>query len=121
MRTRVLGPAEWYRLDATNLPPLMAMMRPQDCVPIVVESDEGEILASLAVLRVAHLEGMWVNPEHRNAGVVRSLIRGVVPIAREWSNGWAFGGAADEKMRAILNGLGGVKVPMDLYALALKE
>jgi hypothetical protein len=99
----------------------MAMMRPEDVQPVVVESDEGEILASLAVLRVAHLEGMWVNPSHRNGGVVRALIRGVVPIARQWSNGWAFGGAADDKMRAILKGLGGVKIPMDLYALTVSQ
>lgn len=123
MRTRELPPAEWDRLDRTGLPELLQHVRPEDVVVVVVESDEGAIVGSMAVLRVVHLEGAWIDPEAMSAGVTRALIRGSVDAARRWTGaGWAFGGAEEgnEPMRDILVRLGGARVPVETFALSLE-
>jgi GNAT superfamily N-acetyltransferase len=78
----------------------------------------GKPVASLGVVRVTHFEGLWIDPAHRNAGVSSALIRKAIEQAREMSKqDFVFGGAADERMRTILERLGGQRMPLDFYAL----
>lgn len=115
---RILPPEEWSKLERTQIPNLGRFVRPEDIAVVVVE-DEGKVIACLSVLKATHFEGLWIDPERRNAGVVRSLLRQATAMARVWSNGWAFGGAADECMGKFLGRLNGVKLPMDLYMMPL--
>jgi hypothetical protein len=74
----------------------------------------------MTVLRATHFEGAWIDPEHRNAGVTRGLMRLAADIARErWDNQWVFAGSADERMTDVLGRLGAVRVPMDTYMIGL--
>lgn len=99
---------------------LLQYLKPEDVDVVVVEDDAGEVMASLAVMRVVHLEGLWIDPAAKNAGVARGLLREAVRVAEKWcSSGWVFGGAADDRMRDLLERLGGARVPMDTYALHL--
>lgn len=119
MKARVLPPEEWDRLGVTNLPPITPYVRPQDIEVVVVE-DGDKIVASMAVMRLTHFEGAWIDPQYRgNAGLVRMLLHSATEEARAWTDNWVIAGAADDRMRDILARLGGVKIPMDTYALGL--
>jgi hypothetical protein len=117
MNARILRPEEWDRLKDTDLPPLLPYLSPESAAMVVVEDGEN-IVASLAVLSATHFEGLWIDPAWRgNAGVSRPLLRLAIALAQARGERWAFGGASDDQMRRLLGKLGGVHVPMDLYAL----
>ena len=118
MTTRILDASEWGRpgLVPTNLPVLLRYCDPKDARVVVVE-DGGEIVASLAVLRMTHFEGLWIEPARRgNAGVASALMRAAFPVAREWGD-WAMGWASTETMRDVMRRLGGAQIQADAYAL----
>lgn len=117
MKARILPPEEWARLGRTELPPLLPYVDPDNCAVVVVEDGE-RIVASMAALRATHFEGLWVEPEHRgNAGVMRSLLRLSTALARMRGERFVFSGAADDRMRSFAERLGGVRMPLDFYAL----
>lgn len=122
MRTRTLPPEEWDKLEPTGMPPLFPFVRPEDISVVVVEDDDGKLLAAMTVLRVVHFEGAWVNPEKEGIGVTRALLRAACDIARGWNDRWVMGGAAveDETMHRVCDRLGGVFLPMNLYGISLE-
>lgn len=117
MKTRVLPPEEYWRLERTGIP-LFPRVRPEDVSVIVVEEEE-KVVACMTILRANHFEGAWIDPEHRNAGVTNALLSASSEMARCSGSEWVFAGAADDHMRSILDRLGANKVPMDLYILDL--
>ena len=124
MRTRILRPEEWQRLDGQDLSALLPYCEPQNISVVVVEDDAGEILAHVAVLRVTHFEGLWIKPEERgNAGVFRALIRGAYSAPRTWGERWALGGArnGDSLMQTLCYRLGGRSLPVEFFALPVGE
>ncbi len=93
-----------------------------DNIDVLAVEDEGEIVATMTVLRATHFEGLWVSPTHRgNGGLMRSLLRQGTAIARAHGEQWVFGGAEHDQMRGFMDRLGAVKVPMDLYAMWVGE
>lgn len=114
MTTRVLPESEWHRIEASQLPLLLAYMRPEDTDIVVVE-DGDRIVACMGVLRVTHLEGVWIDPEYKN--VANRLLRETYNTMRKYPDQFCIAGAADDRMRDVLNRMGGVKVPMDTYVL----
>ena len=115
MKARILTPDKW---PSTTMQPLLPYIHPDNAAMVVVEDEAGKVGASLAVLRATHFEGLWIDPECRgNAGVARALIRLATALARARGEQWVFGGAADDRMRNILERLGGVPMPLDLFAL----
>lgn len=118
MRTRVLEPEEFDRLEVTGMPEIPDV-RPEDMTHVVVEDDAGDVVGALTVLRVTHWEGAWIHPKHRNAGVVRGLLEMAEAVSECRGSRFVFAGAADERMRDILTRLGGSRVAMDTYALKL--
>ena len=120
MIARILPPEEWKRLEPVQIPSLFPFVRPEDIAVIVVE-DEGKVIASLSVLKATHMEGLWIDPQRRNAGVIRALLRQASAMARVWGNGWVFGAAGDDCMRKILTRIGGTKIPVDAFVLPLGD
>lgn len=117
MIARILPPEEWPR---TNILPLAPYIHPDNAAMVVVEDSAGEVVASLAVLRATHFEGLWIDPECRgNAGVARALIRLATALARSRGEQWVFGAVTDDRMRSMLGRLGGVRMPADFYALGI--
>lgn len=115
MKARILPQSEWGRLAATNLCELLEKVGPDE-VDVVVVEDGDTVIACIGVLRATHFEGAWIEPEHRNAGVTRALLRLASEVA---STRWVFAGAAEDHMRSILDRLGGVRLPMDTYIVDL--
>jgi GNAT superfamily N-acetyltransferase len=116
MRARILSPEEWQRMEGPQIPPLIPYVSPENIHVLVVE-DKGRIVACLTVLQATHFEGLWIDPEHRNAGVSRSLLTLATALAEARGEKWVFGGADSEQMRGFLGRLGAKQVPMELYAL----
>lgn len=120
MNTRVLEPSEWHRVQDLDVGELLQFVRTED-VKVVVVEHEDEIIASWTIMRMVHLEGVWVHPQHKNAGVVRSLIRKTKEEAAEWSSAWVVTSAASDAVRAILSRMHAKKVEADMYTLALDQ
>jgi ribosomal protein S18 acetylase RimI-like enzyme len=121
VRARILSTEEWQKVEHLDMPPIIPFVSPENIAIVAVEDDAGKVIACMSVLQVTHFEGAWVDPEHRNAGVVRSLLRlaSALPIARGES--WVFGGSDSEQMRDVLQRLGGVEVPMSTFILPVGE
>jgi ribosomal protein S18 acetylase RimI-like enzyme len=121
VRARILSTEEWQKVEHLDMPPIIPFVSPENIAIVAVEDDAGKVIACMSVLQVTHFEGAWVDPEHRNAGVVRALLRlaSALPIARGES--WVFGGADSEQMRDVLQRLGGVEVPMSTFILPVGE
>jgi hypothetical protein len=117
MRTRVLPREEWDRVQDHT--PVFPGLPPEDMSIIVVENDEGSIVASTMILRATHMEGTWVDPQHRNAGVSRGLLRLANAVAQTFGASWLYTGAADDHTRDTLDRMGGTKLAMDTYVLGL--
>lgn len=118
MISRVLPPSEWKRLETVPMPTMLDYVRPEDIDVCVVE-DADRIVACWSVLRVVHLEGVWVDPAYRKAGVVRGLIRKAFERAADGGRRWAFTGADDDRVRRIIERIGGRMIPMDTWVLPL--
>lgn len=119
MKARILEPSDWHRLDPAHTPVFPGIPE-EDVAVVVVEDESGEIVASTMILRATHMEGTWVHPDHRNAGVSRSLLRLAAGCARAFGPTWVFTGAADDHTRSILDRMGGQKIEMDTYVLGLE-
>ena len=120
MRARILKPEEMKRLAAVKAP-MMPLVEPHNVAACVVEDDAGEIIASLLVLRLSCVEGLWIAPAYKkHPGVLRSLLRlaWAVPQARD--EHWMIGGASDDspKMNDFVTRLGGVPLPLKYYVLS---
>ena len=117
MKARVLEPGEWDK--ASDVPLMLRYAQPKDVQVVVVEDDAGKVVGQMMVLRIAHLEGAWIDPEHRNAGVVGALLRKTFETAQPWANELVLAGAADAEMVEILARMGAVHLPLQFYALGI--
>lgn len=120
MKARILGHEEWGRINSPGLPELLPFVEPQNIAVVVVEDDEGEIVASVAAMQATHFEGLWIKPEQRgNAGVFRALIRQAYALPRLRGERFAFAGSGigDEGMDSICERLGGRQMPVKFFAL----
>lgn len=119
MRTRILWPDEWPRINVPELPPLFPYVAPQNIAVIVAEDEAGEIIGVLSALRVTHLEGIWVKPGLRGGGVAHALFQQALDVARTRDETWVLGGAADadEAMDGYIRRLGGFPLPVRFYPM----
>jgi hypothetical protein len=117
MKARILPPSEWHRLDVTQLAQIGGTMRPED-IDIAVVEDKGEIVSTMAILRVTHFESLWISPKHRgNAGMTRRLLKVAVKAAKPAM--WAWGCSDTEHMADVIQRIGGIKVPVESYIIPL--
>ncbi len=124
MNARILRPEEWQRIKSNGIHKLLAYTEPQNIAVVVVENDEGEIVASVSALQVTHFEGLWIKPEERgNAGVFRALIRQAYALPRVRKEQWVFGGAedGDDQMGALCERLGGHPLPVKFYVMPVGD
>ncbi len=117
MNVRVLPPEEWPRLTELQQPQFVEYVQPED-IDVVVVEEAGKIVATMSVLRAVHIEGTWIDPEHRNPGVRRGLLRLAGQVARDRGARWAFTGAADEQTKRMLD-KHATRLEMDTYVMSL--
>jgi GNAT superfamily N-acetyltransferase len=119
---RVLSQDQWSRLSRAGFPPI-PNLRDENIALVVVEDDEGNVVACMSVLRATHYEGVWIDPQHRNAGVTRGLLRQAAQVARDWGSEWVFvgRGSSDGNMAEVLEKLGAVELPIQPYLLSVED
>lgn len=119
MRTRILGVDEWGRIEEAGAPPITPLVNPDNAARVVVEGD-GDILAAISVLRVTHLEDLWIHPGHRdNLGVTRALLRQAVAFPQIRGESWVLGSINSDRMRRFVARLNGVRIPGEYYAFGI--
>lgn len=118
---RVLPEAEWGRIADAGMPDASVALGKENFQLVVVE-DKGRIVATMALWRVVHLEGFWIDPDYRGkAGTIRGLIRGVLSAAKKWSPKWLWACSDTEQMDAILQKLHGVRMPVRSFTVPLGD
>ena len=103
------------------MPNFSPIVNPPDTEVIVVERD-GEIVASMAVMRMTHFEAAWVHPSVKgNAGVVRRLLNACFKSAQRFPERFAIAMCNERAVSDLLLRLDGVKMPVDSYAVPTQE
>lgn len=114
MRTRILPPSEWHRLDDETRA-FYETLGPEDIAVVVVEKGDA-IVARLAVMRIPHLESFWMAPEvEGNAGVTRALWKAATEQAGEWARHWYYANAEADETMDTLKRLGGEWMPVHTF------
>ena len=118
---RILPPDEWSKLADTELGAACQLWRPEDAAIVVVE-DDGAIVATWALCRFWHVEGVWVAPSHRKRpGVVRRLLVAMFSLARRFGVKAAITGAVTDEVRKLLSHLDAEQLPGTYHVLKLRE
>jgi len=118
MRVRVLDGDRSCLVGLPILDP--GPMLPPHLVHTVVAEEGAEVVATMSVLQVPYIESAWLAREHRNAGVVRAVVRAAWDIAGEEGARWGFSAAADDGMARILTRLGGTELPVRLFMVPFR-
>jgi len=117
--TRVVPMAEWEILESTPLAPVLSTLPAH--TQILAVQHEGKVVGTWAIVPYVHAEGLWIDPEYRNAGAVAlRLLRRMPAIATSLgANGAVLTAASDEDLEGYLKRLGAVPLPGAQYVLPL--
>lgn len=123
MQWRVLPEAEYPRLTASGSP-IGGIL---DTLPagsrvLVVEDEQGTIVGSWAAIPYLHVEGVWVAPQSRKRGAVaRRLLQGMAETVADMGHAavWTSVAANDAETKALIEGLRGIPMPGEHFAVAL--
>lgn len=122
MEARILPPSEWTRLDGTDIAKAIPYHHAEDITVVVVE-DDGEIVATWAVLRVVQMEGVWIRPDHRKRGrAAVKLLDKTFEVAQSLAPYMAFTGSQSEEVSHLLTKhLGALKLEQETFVIPLSE
>lgn len=120
MKTRLLPPEEWSRLDGTEAAMLVPMLNRERDMVIAIE-DGKELIGCVPVFWALHADCVWIHPDHRKkAGVARALWAALGSVAQQ--NGRAIGIMATQPvMKQFLERMGAQLVQGDQYVWASKQ
>ena len=118
--TRVLPREEWHRLGEERAA-FYSSVNPEDVRVLVVE-EGGDIVATMAVMRMTHLECFWMAPDKAgNAGVTRALLRGAFEAASGFAPHWILANSDSERTNDTLRRLGGEFLPVHTFMMRRPE
>jgi GNAT superfamily N-acetyltransferase len=118
--TRILPPHEWPALAATELGAMLAGMAP-DAATVFVTEDDGAIVGAWSLITIAHVEGLWIAPEHRRRGrVLLRLWNALVDLAAARGITTVWTGSITSEVTGMLEARGAHRLP-DMFALPLKK
>lgn len=121
LKTRLLPPDEWGRLDGTELETVYPYLDRVRAHVIVVE-EQDHIVGCWALFPLTHAEGVWIAPEHRKkTAVARQLLRAMRATARAMGSQAVNTAALSDDVREMLSALGAVPLPGTHYALGLGD
>jgi hypothetical protein len=120
MIARLLPPEEWSRLAGTDLEAHWPHFNPAQTDVMVVEH-EGQIIGCLSMLKVFHVEGLWIAEAHRRKGaVMRHLLELMQATAETHDTRGLVAGAITQQMRDVLAGLGASALP-DQFVIPVSQ
>lgn len=119
MTSRILPPSEWHRLVGTEVESIVPGLVPEKTAVLVVE-DAGQIIGTWVALRMEHVECFWIAPEHRGkAAVAGRLLREMRAVLGSWSAPCPLTASVTPEMTAMIERLGGIRLPGEHFALPM--
>lgn len=119
MTTRILPPHEWPVLANTELGSMLEQMAPTAATVFVAEDGEA-IVGAWALITIAHVEGLWIAPEHRKRGrVLLRLWTRLLELAAARGISTVWTGTMTPDVTHMLEARGALRLP-EMYALPLK-
>lgn len=116
--TRVLPVDEWERLR--DLPfGSQGLPDPQLAMIIVSEDPAGAIVGVWAAATQVMLDGLWVDPNHRDTPIAGQLLRQMKALLTERAITTSFTLISDPQVMALAVKAGFVRAPGDLWMLQL--
>lgn len=117
---RLLPRAEWRRLSETGVDLSAWLKLPPETTAVVVVEDGPQIVACWTAVRMMHVEGFWVAPEHRQRGaVLRRLLLSMRDVLRGLGITTVLTLAATPDIRAILQTARATHIPGDTYRISI--
>jgi N-acetylglutamate synthase-like GNAT family acetyltransferase len=117
--TRLLPPEEWARLAGTELETVWPHLHAASAQIVVVEQD-GQIVGCWALMRVVHVEGVWIAPAYRGkASVAKRLLQGMRRAAAQWGAKTVATAALTDDVRRLVAHLGGVALPGEHFVMSV--
>jgi N-acetylglutamate synthase-like GNAT family acetyltransferase len=111
--------AEWPRLAGTEAETVWPTLDPT--ASIVVVERGGAIVGCHILMRVWHVECLWIAPGSRGKGsVARRLWRAVQQTARTLGAGAVWTTAIDDRVRGLLAHVGATKLEGDHYIVPVR-
>lgn len=112
MTTRILPYDEWHKLSGTDFASRLKEM-PRESVTIIVAEDiSGAIIGCWGLMNFAHVEGLWVAPEHRKRGrVLVRLWNAMCALASSQHVQHVYTGAVCDDVRRLLESRGATEIP----------
>lgn len=102
MTRRILPRDEYGRLVGTYMEPVMHDM-PPDADVIVVEDENGAIIACSSIFRRDHVEFTWIAKEHRSSpGVFWQLLHGIKVTAKRRGSQRIVTASEDDRLTEFL-------------------
>lgn len=116
--TRLLPIAEWDKLKAF---PFAAHGLPDPDLSMILvdELADGTIVGIWAALTAVHLDGLWVDPAHRDSPVAGQLLRGMKAALQERGITTSFTLIQDANVMVLAHKAGFIRAPGDLWILTL--
>jgi ribosomal protein S18 acetylase RimI-like enzyme len=117
-KTRVLPVGEWERLLEL---PFGANGLPDEnfAIIIVTEDPTGAIVGVWAAVTAVHLDGLWVDPNHRDTPIAGQLLRQMKATLQEKGVAVSFTLIQDTDVMVLAHKAGFVRSPWDLWQLTL--
>lgn len=120
MNARILPVEEWDRLEGGEAGDARHAFNPDETQVIVVE-DGDRIVGTWAVMRVVHVECLWVAPEHRGAfGVAKRLLKAMRDVAGAWGARYVLTGSISPHVTDLIRRFGGIPAPYETFILPLE-
>lgn len=117
---RQLPPAEWDRL--LGLPFARAGLPNPDLTAIFVAEDAaGAIVGIWAAMTAVHLDGLWIDPAHRDTTIAGRLLRTMKAFLTEKQIPVSFTVISDPAVMVLAHKGGFTRYPGDLWVLNLPE
>lgn len=117
--TRILPREEWSRLVGTEAEAAIHGVDPTQTDVIVVEQAD-EIVGCWMLVRVPHVECLWIAPAHRKAAAVgRRLWAAMRRVASERGLSAVYTAAASDDVRGMLNRVGAQRIEADHYVVPI--
>jgi N-acetylglutamate synthase-like GNAT family acetyltransferase len=121
MTSRMLPPDQWPRLDEVGAETVWKLLDPEHAQILVIE-DAGQIVGTLTLMSVLHVECLWIKPSHRKGyGVMKRLLDGMWTAAHVKGVKALWSGSVSDTMTHILHRLGASEVPGQAFVFPVKE
>lgn len=121
MTHRILPREEWAKLAGTEAG-AFAPLLPPDAASVLVVEDNGQIVATWALVSMLHAEGLWIAPSHRGRfGVVKRLLSGMRAMARSIGATSVQTASVSPDVTSFIERLGGSPLPGQMFILPMEQ